>query len=73
MPIIIRPTNDGSGRGVVDLRKALEVLRAANIQTEGGGTLGRDEEAYGVIELVHETDVRRAIVALNRAGIAASE
>jgi len=69
MRIVIRPTVDENGRVAVDLWKALEVLRADNIQTEGAGTFGQDMDAYGVVILMHGADVTRAVAALKKAGI----
>ena len=74
MRIVIRPSIAENRRLVADeISKALGVLRAATIQTNGGGTIGLDDDAYGVILLARETDIPRAIEALAQAGISASE
>ena len=57
-----------------DITKALEVLRAAGLRPEGGGTVvGLGSDAYGVLILGREEDTPEAIAALTRAGIQASE
>ena len=74
MRIVIRPSTV-ENRSLIsdDISKALDVLRAATIQTDGGGTVGQNGDAYGVILLSHEADIPRAIDALAQAGIDASQ
>ena len=74
MRIVIRPsTAENQNLISDDITKALDVLRAATIQTDGGGTVGQNGDAYGVILLSHEADIPRAIEALAQVGISASE
>jgi hypothetical protein len=74
MRIVIRPSTAENRHPVsVEITKALGVLRTATIQTDGGGTVGLNDDTYGVILLSRETDIPRAIEALAQAGISASE
>ncbi len=75
MRIIIQPPNNSSeGFAALsrEIRKAIEVLRAAYIPTEGGGTVGTDGNAFGALILRYDDDAPRAIAALTDAGIRAS-
>jgi hypothetical protein len=74
MRILIQPPEDtAGGRHVGDeVRKALEALNAAYIQTEGGGTLASDGAVTGVIMLRSEDDASKALAVLAQAGINAS-
>ena len=74
MRITIQPTKAEDGHPVgVDVRKALEVLHIASIQTAGGGTIGSDGDLFGAIVLQRETDIPKAIALLKQAGIRVSE
>ena len=55
-----------------DVRRAIEVLRSANIPTDGGGTIGTEGHAIGAIILRNDADVATALETLARAGIKAS-
>lgn len=75
MRIIIQP-RDNSAESFVDLshqiRKAIDILRAAYISTEGGGTVGTNGDAFGALILRYDADASKAIAALTKAGIKAS-
>lgn len=73
MGIVIRPSVDANGPVVLDLWKALEILRLANIQTEGGASFGQDTHAYGEVILLHDKDNAKAVALLEKAGIPAAE
>ena len=74
MRILIQPPEDNVGAHHVgdEVRKALEVLNAAYIKTEGGGTLAGDGVVTGVVMLRSEADASRALAVLDKAGIKAS-
>ncbi len=55
-----------------EVRRALEVLHAAYILTDGGGTLQSGDRVTGVIMLRSDHDGPRALEVLARAGIKAS-
>ena len=54
-----------------EVRKALEVLEAAHIKTQGGGTIESDSIVTGVLVLRTDDDADQAVEALARAGITA--
>jgi hypothetical protein len=74
MRILIEPPDDTSGAYHVgdEVRRALEVLNAAYIHHEGGGTIASDGVVTGVIMLRCEDDLSKALARLHRAGIKAS-
>ena len=74
MRILIQPPEDAAGGHHVgdEVRKALEVLNAAYIKTEGGGTLASEGAVTGVIVLRSEDDASKALAVLVEAGIKAS-
>jgi hypothetical protein len=55
-----------------EVRRALEVLSAAHIKTDGGGTIESDGVVTGVIVLRFEGDAPQALELLARAGITAA-
>jgi hypothetical protein len=75
MRILIQPPDDTSGAYHVgdEVRRALEVLNAAYIKNEGGGTVASDGVVSGIIMLRSEEDLSKALVVLVRAGIKASK
>jgi hypothetical protein len=74
MRILIEPPDDSSGAYHVgdEVRRALEVLNAAYIHHEGGGTVSSDGVVTGIIMLRSEGDLSKALATLQRAGIKAS-
>ena len=74
MRILIHPREDAEGGNNLgdDVRKALEVLRTAYIDTEGGGTVGSNGTATGVVMIRHDSDLAKALATLSKAGIRAS-
>lgn len=50
----------------------MEILEAAHIKTQGGGTIESDGTVTGVLVLRFEDDSTKAIEVLARAGIKAS-
>jgi hypothetical protein len=55
-----------------EVRKALEILQASFIKTEGGGTVSSDGAVTGVIVVSSDGDAPKALDALAQAGIKAS-
>ncbi len=73
MRILIQPprATDDTTRASDGVHKALEVLDAAHIKTQGGGTVESDGSVTGVLILRFDDDSVKAIEALARAGIKA--
>ena len=74
MRILIQPPDQASGarHAGEEVSKALEVLSAAYIKTEGGGTVSSDGTVTGVVVVSSDDDGPKALEALARAGIRAS-
>jgi hypothetical protein len=74
MRILIQPAPaTGDVHSVSDeVRRALDVLDAAFIRTEGGGTIESDGIVTGVIVIKLDEDVTKALAVLRQAGITAS-
>ena len=54
-----------------EVRRAMEVLDAAHIKTQGGGTIESDSVVTAVLVLRFDDDAVKAVEALARAGIEA--
>jgi hypothetical protein len=74
MRILIQPPNHASGARHVgdEVSTALEVLNAAYIKTEGGGTVTGDGAVMGVVVVSADDDGPRALEELAKVGIKAS-
>jgi hypothetical protein len=74
MRILIQPPRPTAEVHLVidQVRRALDVLDAASIKTEGGGTIESDGIVTGVIVVKLDEDVAKAIAVLAQAGITAS-
>ena len=74
MRILIQPANHASGsrHAGEEVSKALEVLNAAYIKTEGGGTVTSDGIVTGVVVVSSDDDGLKALETLATAGIKAS-
>lgn len=69
MRILIEPDADAGVNVGNEVRRSLEVLHAALILTDGGGTLHSGDKVTGVIMLRSDQDASKALEALARAGI----
>ena len=72
MRILIEPDPATDPNAGNEVRRALDVLHAAYILTDGGGTLQSGDRVTGVIMLRSDPDAARALEVLARAGIKAS-
>ena len=75
MRIVIQPPDTFNGDQAVlarEIQKAMEVLRTSYIPTDGGGSIERDGDAWGVVILHYHEDGPTALRALFRAGIRAT-
>ncbi len=72
MRILIEPDPGTEFNVSNEVRRALDVLHAAYILTDGGGTLQSGDQVTGVIMLRFDQDASKALEALARAGIKAS-
>ena len=72
MRIVIQPRSDGYGLDGYELQRALDTLRDATIQTEGGALIGVEGSLLGVVILRARADTRRALAVLKTAGMRAS-
>ncbi len=73
MRILIQPPHaaDDIARASDEVHRALEVLEAAHIKTQGGGTIESEGSVTGVVVLRFDDDTEKAIEALAEAGIKA--
>jgi len=55
-----------------EVRRALDVLNAAYVKNDGGGTIESDGVVTGVVMLRSEDDAAKALEVLAQAGIKAS-
>jgi len=73
MRILLQPSNLNGARHAGDVvRDALEILQAAFIRTDGGGTVSSNGMTTGVVVISSDDNVPKALAALAKAGIRAS-
>jgi len=74
MRILLQPADPNAAAHLVgdEVRRAFDVLQAAYIKTEGGGTMTSSDGVVGVLVLTSEADAPHAIAVLADAGIKAS-
>jgi hypothetical protein len=74
MRILIEPPQAGADVHLAseEVRKALVVLAAAYIKTDGGGTIESDQRVTGVIVIKSDEDAPKAIEVLTQMGIKAA-
>ena len=72
MRIVLRPPADGYGFDRNELQRALDTLRDATIQIEGGAVVGVEGTTIGIVVLRAKADTGRALAALKLAGMHAS-
>jgi hypothetical protein len=72
MRIVIQPRSNGYGFDSYELQRALDTLRDATIQTEGGALIGVEGLLLGVVILRAKADTLRALAVLKTAGMRAS-
>jgi hypothetical protein len=74
MRILIQPAHPAAdiAQASDEIHRALEVLEAAHIKTQGGGTIESDGSVTGVLVLRFDDDAAKAIEALARGGIKAT-
>ena len=74
MRILIQPPHETADVSVAsdEVRRALDALRTARINTDGGGTIESEGVVTGVVTIRSDEDAAKALEVLAQAGINAS-